>query len=511
MMNIQRRSFLKGAAFLAATVAAGPLIVACGSKHKQATPRGYDGARRALPIPPLLDGSVVAGVRTFDLHAGEAQAQILPDVTTPAWGFNGGHLGPTLHLRRGEQVQVNVHNGLKEMTTIHWHGMKLPAIADGGPHQPIEPGDSWSPTWKVEQPAATLWYHPHPHERTALHAYRGLAGLIVIDDDTSAKVDLPHNYGVDDIPVAIMDQKFNEDGTLNEESDPDLGLKGDTPTLNGITNAEFTATTRRVRLRLLDASTMRFFNLRFSDGRSFHVVATDSGLLDKPLEVDHLRITPGERAEIVVDLDEGKDLTLQATPFEDNFGVPDDEYTLDFGLQDSFDLLLIHGPESAPAPAALPAVLEPAAAKPLDINGAVEREFVLNTFEINGQSMDMSRVDLTIDRKAPEIWTVTNENPDWIHNFHIHDAAFKVLSMEGTDVDVFTDGWKDTVGLPPGATAKLAVTFGYYPDPKWAYMYHCHMLLHEDSGMMGQFVITEPGQKAALAAPMAGEHHHHGH
>ncbi|WP_336884608.1 multicopper oxidase family protein [Corynebacterium renale] len=148
-----------------------------------------------------------------------------------------------MYFKKGDRVQVNVHNGLDEMTTIHWHGMKIPAEHDGGPHQPIEPGEVWEPQWTIEQPAATLWYHPHPHERTALHAYRGLAGGIVIDDGTAEKAGLPRDYGVDDIPVIIMDQKFNEDGSLNEESDPDLGLKGDVPTVNGITNPYFNATT----------------------------------------------------------------------------------------------------------------------------------------------------------------------------------------------------------------------------------------------------------------------------
>lgn len=487
-VRFTRRTFFRGAAVLFA----GAFLSACGT-----TPRGYHGPRRALPIPPLADAVREGSGVTFRLDAGAVDAAILPDATTPVWGFNGAHLGPTLRVRRGEEVTLQVHNGLSEMTTIHWHGMKLPAEMDGGPHQPIEPGETWAPRFTVDQPAATLWYHPHPHGLTGLHAYRGLAGLFYVDDALSDGLNLPGEYGVDDIPVILMDHKFHEDGTLDDIEVPDLGLKGDVATVNGITNAGFTATTRRVRLRLLDASTMRFFNLRFSDGRTFHVVASDSGLLPEPVPVEHLYLSPGERTEIVVDLAPEEEIMLEAAAFPENLEVPEDEYALDFGLQDRFELLQLTGPpEGTAVPGALPAQLAPV--PELDVTDAVEREFRLNTFEINGELMDMTRVDVTIDHDRPEVWTVVNENSDWIHNFHIHNAFFHVLSVAGTQAPIWTQGPKDTVALPPGTTVRLAVSFGQYPDPEWAYMYHCHMLFHEDQGMMGQFVMVEPGREADL-------------
>lgn len=483
-----RRTFFRGAAVLLA----GATLTACSTP-----PRGYDGPRRPLPIPPLADAVRNRNQVTFRLAAGTVDTEILPGTATSAWGFNGAHLGPTLRAHRGEEVVIEVHNGLAEMTTMHWHGMKLPAEMDGGPHQPIEPGQTWMPRFQIDQPAATLWYHPHPHGLTGLHSYRGLAGLFYLDDPVSDGLALPSEYGVDDIPVILMDHNFLADGQLDEIEDPDVGLKGDVATVNGITNAEFTATTRRVRLRIVDASTMRFFNLQLSDGRTFHVIASDSGLLESPVAVENLYLSPGERAEIVIELAPGEQIMLQATEFPENLEVPEDEFALDFGLSDHFDLLELNGPaEGAAEVAALPEQLAPPA--DVDIAGAVEREFRLNTFEINGELMDMTRVDLTIDHDRPEIWTVVNENPDWIHNFHIHNAAFHVLSVEGTQAPIWTQGPKDTVALPPGATVRLAVSFGHYPDPEWAYMYHCHMLFHEDQGMMGQFVMVEPGQEADL-------------
>lgn len=504
---IDRRTFFKGAAAVMATAAATQLLSACSQTP---TPRGYGGDPRPLPIPPLAEGERTGSTVVYRLASHAGDSQILPDVSTRTWGFNGTHLGPTLSARRGEDVTVEITNGLDEMTTVHWHGMKLPAIADGGPHSPIQPGETWEASWTVDNAAATLWYHPHTHGLTELHAYRGLAGFFLIEDAVSESLDIPQEYGVDDIPLVLMDHRFNDDGSLDESDLPDRGLLGDTPTVNGITNAHFAATTRRVRFRILNGSTMRFFNLGFSDERSFSVIASDSGLLSEPRERKSVSIGPGERWEILLDVEPGEELILESTAFPDNFGVPQDEYTPDFGFGDAFQLLTISGPaDDTATPPPVPGVLDKAAAMQPDILDAPQRSFVLNTFSINDEMMDMERVDVVIDHQGAEVWEVVNDNSDWPHNFHIHDARFKVLSLDNTDVDIFNEGWKDTVSLPPGARARLAVEFGYYPDPTWPYMYHCHMLYHEDQGMMGQFVIVEPGGRATdvLGAGSSGHTH----
>ena len=496
--TVSRRMFVQGSVLTVAGAAVMGLS-ACstsGSKN-QPEPLGYDGEPRALPIPPVEEGEVVDGTRVFKLTAQDGYSEILlGNDRTRTWGFNGAFLGPTLRARRGEKVRAEITNDLIEMTTVHWHGMKLPAYSDGGPHSPIEVGKTWKPEWEIIQPAATLWYHPHPHMATATHAYRGLAGMFLIDDDVADDLDIPQDYGVDDIPVVIMDAKFTDDGQIDEKSDNTLGLLGTTPLVNGITNARFDATTRRVRLRLLNGASMRFYTLELTNG-PFHIIATDTGLLDAPVEVDSLFLGPGERAEIIVDLEPSKEVQLRSVPRKDNFGVPKDKDAADFGFQDSFDLLTISGPEeSAPEAPALPATLDPAAAKTPSTEGLEEREFVLNTFMINGEQMDMARVDTVIDHDAPEIWTVTNENSDWPHNFHIHNARFKVLDWDGDEkMDVFNSGWKDIVNLPPKVTARLLVEFGHFPDKTIPYMYHCHMLLHEDEGMMGQYVMVNKGEK----------------
>ncbi|AKK05423.1 putative multicopper oxidase [Corynebacterium mustelae] len=525
--RFNRRQFL--AAGLVTTASAGLALSGCAIGKNNAgsattaesfaptsarVPRGWDGKPRPLPIPPLAEFSMVEGRKVFSLTAKQGQSEILPGVSTTTWGFNGSMLGPTIRMSRGDNVDLRFENTLPDVTAVHCHGMLLPAEMDGGPHSAIPSGKVWTSSFTVEQPAATLWYHPHPHGETGVQAYRGLAGMIVLDDDISSSLDLPNDYGVDDIPVVIMDANFTDTGQLDETFDNDLGLQGDVPHINGITNPVFQATTRRLRLRLLNGSNMRFYNISTSDSRQFYVIASDSGLLEAPQPASAVTLGPGERTEIVIDVDPGEEFSLMSIGFADNLGVPEDEYSLDFKLKDVLNLLLIKGPKEGAAKKVpeLPKVLDPSAAAPVAVADAIERNFELNTFEINGQSMDMNRVDVVIDHSEPEVWVVTNGNSDWIHNFHIHNCAFKVLEASETTVNFDTYGWKDTVTIPPGVTLKLGVIFGQYRDNHYPYMYHCHMLFHEDQGMMGQFMLVNKGQLPELDTDftrgISGIHNH---
>ncbi|MGJ3560660.1 multicopper oxidase domain-containing protein [Streptomyces sp. INA 01156] len=130
----------------------------------------------ALAIPPQAESTVERdGTRVFDLRMQAGETEFQEGRRTTTWGFNGSYLGPTLRAKRGEKVRVRVGNDLDEASSVHWHGMHLPARMDGGPHQMIAPGAAWTPHWTVDQPAATLWYHPHPHGKTEEHVRRGLA------------------------------------------------------------------------------------------------------------------------------------------------------------------------------------------------------------------------------------------------------------------------------------------------------------------------------------------------
>jgi bilirubin oxidase len=187
-----------------------------------------------LAIPPMAESTVAAnGDRVFDLTADESTTQFTDGVDTDTWGYNGSYLGPTLVAKQGEHVRVNVTNDLDEVTTVHWHGMHLPAEMDGGPHSVIEPGALWQPEWTINQPAATLWYHPHPHERSEQQTENGLAGMFILQDDEEAALNLPRTYGVDDIPVVVQDRRFNEDGQFDIGVRGSIGAIGDEVLVNG--------------------------------------------------------------------------------------------------------------------------------------------------------------------------------------------------------------------------------------------------------------------------------------
>jgi blue copper oxidase len=445
-----------------------------------------------LRIPELLEGERGDdGVVRFDLDVEAGTTQFRDGPATQTWGVNGTFLGPTLRASRGDEVEISVHNGVDEVTTMHWHGMHLPAEMDGGPHQPIEPGETWRPTWAIDQPAATLWYHPHPHGNTAEHVRRGVAGMFILDDEPSSALDLPDTYGVDDLPVIIQDRSFDGDNQFDD------GELGDELLVNGTYDPHVDVRHERVRLRLLNGSDSRFYNLGFADDRSFDLIGTDGGLLPAPVTLDRVPLSPGERAEIVVSLQAAEDIVLRSFPRGSGGGLFSDRFG---GHDDTFDVLQLRAADelitSPPLPESLVSVdsLDPA-------DAVATRHFRLSGTRINGQRMDMHRIDATATADTVEIWEVEGG----IHNFHIHGVSFQVLDIDGAPPPAHLRGWKDTVEIRGGTTVRLIVRFGTHTDPDTPYMFHCHKLRHEDQGMMGQFVVVSPGQ---TAGDMQSDHEH---
>lgn len=489
-----RRQFLRGLAVCPVAVA-----ISCADRSDRSESNRTAPAQRAgrpLPIPPLADSALGAdGVRTFTLRAATGTTQLIAGTDTPTWGYNGSILGPTLRARTGETISVVFDNSLPEATSVHWHGMHLPARCDGGPHQLVAPGGQWQPSWTVRQPAATLWYHPHPHGDTEKHLYRGLAGLFLIDDDSTAQ--LPHDYGVDDIPLIIQDRRFTSTGALDETDSTDVGLLGETIITNGIAGAYLPVRSERVRLRILNGSGGRLYNLGFDDNRDFHVVGSDGGLLAAPVMKRRIQLSPGERAEIVVTMAADVPTSLRSFPVENRAGLQPAE-AAKFGVDDTFHIL-----ELRPRPALRPTAAPPAtlAALPaVEVSDAdTRRSFELQWFMINHDRMDINRIDFSATADRPEIWTVRNVD-NWPHNFHVHDTQFRIVDIDGSPPPPELAGYKDTVYAPPGQRIRLAVRFADYTDPTYPYMYHCHLAMHEDHGMMGQFLVLAPGQEPA---PMA--------
>jgi len=483
-----------------AGVAAAALVLAglsaCGgvSVSRVDVPETFDAP---LPVPPLAPSRVDAdGTRTFSLTAQEGTTRFVPGVETPTWGFDGDLLGPTLRASRGEQVAVEVRNTLPEATSVHWHGMHLPAAMDGGPHQPVEPGATWRPTWRIDQPAATLWYHPHPHGRTEEHVYRGLAGFFLLDDPAAPDVGLPDEYGVDDVPVVVQDRKLDADGDLDLSGGGELGVLGSLVTANGVRGAHLEATTQRVRLRLLNGSTARTYAFGFADDREVLQVASDGGLLPAPVPTTRVQLSPGERAEVVVTVSPGERVRLRSYP-PDLGGIV---AGFAMGANDTFDVLELRAAQDlAPSPpvAAALTTLEPLP------EATVTRTFDLQGRQINGRRMDMDRVDATVEEGATELWEVRNLDL-FPHNFHVHDVQFRVLDIDGEAPPPALAGAKDTVYLEPRRTYRLVMRFEDHADPTTPYMFHCHLLLHEDEGLMGQLVVVEPG---GTASPAPHDHH----
>lgn len=460
-----------------------------------------------LRIPPLAGAQTDAdGRKVFDLQLKHGKRQFKPGPETKTWGINGDYLGPTLRAARGDTVAVNVRNSLGETSSLHWHGMHLPAEMDGGPHQPVRAHDTWSPTWTIDQPAATLWYHPHPHGSTARHVYRGLAGMFILDDEAEAALELPRDYGVDDIPVIVQDKNFDDGGQLDDETSllGDTGILGRDILVNGTYGPYLDVSSRKVRLRLLNASNARVFRFAFSDKRSFAMIASDGGLLAKPHSMRHIQLSPGERAEIVVDFEPGENVVLRSDPPKLKTGFFESR---PHGGDDSFDILQFRAAEKLDSTPDLPGSLTEV--PPIDIGKAVKtRKFDISGRAINGEEMEMGRIDFGAVKDSVEIWEVTNVDYS-VHNFHVHDVQFQILSIGGEKPAPHLAGWKDTAYLDPGRKFRLALRFKDFADPDMPYMYHCHILYHEDSGLMGQFVVLDEGDK--IGAVAAGDHAgHHG-
>jgi FtsP/CotA-like multicopper oxidase with cupredoxin domain len=319
----------------------------------------------------------------------------------------------------------------------------------------VPPGVDLLATWTIDQPAATLWYHPHPHGQTETHVYRGLAGMFILDDDSASTKALPRTYGIDDLPVIVQDRNFRSDGQFSwERGQSGIGILGDTLLVNGTVGPYFDVTTQRVRLRLLNASTARTYDFGLADDRAFTLVGTDGGLLPAPYHTKRIRLSPAERAEIVVELRPGERVALRSFPPRLGAGFMGGRMN---GGRDSFDVLQLRAAADLAASRAIPSTL--ATIEPIQPASATRtRTFRLNAPLINGRSMDVDRVDATVEAGSTELWKIIGEGGT-PHNFHVHGVQFQVLSVDGHAPPPELRGWKDTVFLAGGQTIRIITRF----------------------------------------------------
>lgn len=484
--------------------------------------RGQDvhAVRQPLSIPSVDFGTLASDVRNFQLTLQRGSHGFLPGMNTQTLGINGNYLGPTLRFKRNERVSLHVRNTIGEPSTLHWHGFHLPPTEDGGPHQQIAANQVWNPSFAVTQFAGTYWYHSHVLHNSGSQVYRGLAGMIIVDDEQRGDA-LPVNYGVDDIPVILQDRRFGEDGSLvymDRYEDRVMGMLGDTILVNGTVNPVISPSTKMVRLRLLNASNARTYNLGFSDDRMFYQVASDGGYLEAPVALTRLQLAVAERAEILVEFDPSEETTLvnvALPPAFPDFPGAMSEMMRALNTQ-AFDILHFRAQAQLQDNVELPTRLaeiyrlpEAAATNTRSFRlgmGAGMRSgedagpgrgarngrgggFGGGRFSINGRLMAADYINARVQFNSTEIWELSNTSP-MMHPFHVHNGQFQVLDRNGSPPPDNEMGWKDTVKVGPGELVRIVMRFTDFRDEENPYMYHCHILEHEDRGMMGQFLIV---------------------
>ncbi len=464
-------------------------------------------SQNPLVIPEPLYGT------EFNLNVQNGTVLFFPGINTPTYGINGNILGPTLILNKWDWVTMNVTNNLTgtgNSTTMHWHGLHLPAMADGGPHQLILQGETWSPSFQILNNAGTYWYHPHGAGKTDLQVSRGLAGMIIIRDSLEAELNLPRTYGVDDFPVIIQTKAFDVLYQIAISTNDDTVVCA-----NATVDAYLNVPAQIIRLRLLNGSSMRAFNVGLTDNKTFYLIATDGGLLENVLPLTRLIIAPGERAEILIDLNslEGQSLDLKSFSSEmpDNiYGADSVNGTLDGEIPDyylnplngaDFNILKLNVVDPTADPVTeIPDVLVPLT----ELNDYdTVRNFILQPdeigdpdgqvegpFNINGEHFNMDTINEIIHINTTEKWHIENST-GIAHPFHIHDVQFRVDNINGSEPPEYLKGVKDVILIPPMEYVDLIMQFKDFANAEIPYMYHCHMLHHEDDGMMGSFTIID--------------------
>lgn len=467
----------------------------------------------SLPVPPTAEP-----VRTdettdyYEITQREETVEILPGYETTIWGYNGNFPGPTIEARRGREVVIEQQNELPVPVAVHLHGGVTPPESDGYPTDLLFPPNldydaipshhtagtvggasqgTKAYTYPNEQRAATLWYHDHRMDFTGPQVYRGLAGFYIIRDEIEDELPLP--AGEKEISLLICDRTFRDDGELYYPSlDSSLlgehgvvptasdGWYGDTILVNGAPWPKLEVSNTRYRFRMLNGSNARVYGLELdpapSDGSAFVQIGSDGGLLETPLSHDRLRISPGERFDIIIDFSNysiGTEVTLT-----NRRGSGKTAEVMQFEVtRDESDV------------SEIPPTLAPPLGFPDPDNAVETRRFnFLAGMEggmstINLRSFDPERIDAKPKLDMTEIWELDG---DPAHPIHLHLVHFKVLSRNGGPPEPYDAGWKDTVFLD-GDTVEVVARFGPY---RGKYVFHCHNLEHEDMMMMANFEVV---------------------
>jgi FtsP/CotA-like multicopper oxidase with cupredoxin domain len=505
-MNLTRRNFLKlGAVSVASSYFFKPSLTWAQIPTPFADPPAFLCRRPELG---LVEVDVLAQPSSAVINGGSVSLLTY-----------GSYPGPTLRVRSGETVRLNFTNNLPEVTNLHLHGLHVsPSVDD--PLAEIQPGESRLYEFTLPNfSSGTFWYHPHVHGTVAEQLYAGLLGTIIVEGPQDL---MPELREAEEHLVVLKDFSFL-DGAIPPFTMMDWmnGKEGDVLTVNGLVQPTLQARKGTLRLRLLNASNARYYRLALEE-HPLYLIATDGGLIEKPVELSELILAPGERAEVLVQLSRQGSFKLQSLPYDRgammmddmqgmgvmggmngmdhggmdmggmDMGLGDDEAMaggmMEMGASSLETLLTIVAPgglEPLPLPTSLSSVNE------LDLTRAVtKRQFVLGEnmmraeFFINNQPFNVNRVDVQAKLGTLEIWELVN-NTDMDHPFHLHTYPFQIISRNGKD-EPFR-AWKDVVNLQKNEVVQIAVPFETFTGLT---VYHCHIVEHEDRGMMGVLEVT---------------------
>ena len=464
----------------------------------------------------------------LSLTARSSEAQIFPGQPTSVWNYTGqvikgdpnslinsdeSYLGPIIRTRKNQKVRIHFNNDLPARSIIHWHGLHVPAKMDGHPMYVIPTGETFTYEFEVLNRAGTYWYHPHPHGRTGHQVYGGLAGLFIVSDEEEDKLNLPDKEL--DIPLVIQDRSFSNSNQLiympRGMRDTIAGMLGDTICVNGRPGFKLSVSTRSYRLRILNGSNSRIYKLAWNDGTPLTVIATDGGLLEKPVQKKYVVLGPAERMELWADFSKypvGTSLELVSKYFE--AALQESDLGPRRGMRGGSNL-----PNGAPF-----SVLKVDVAKkeketrslPKKLS-SIERyhqrdadnfdnprrfSFLMRGMHglINGHAFRMQEIaeNEMVRLNSTELWELINDDGSMRmmmpmpHPVHLHGKPFQVVERSGMLHSGYVDeGWKDTVLLMPGERAKIMANFSDYPG---MFLYHCHILEHGDMGMMRNYLIS---------------------
>jgi FtsP/CotA-like multicopper oxidase with cupredoxin domain len=484
-----------------------------------------DSFAAELPIPRVITDAEI------NLDIIEAEVRILPGRKTKMWTYGGHFPGPTIRRPAGEQTKVTFKHRLPSSVgelSVHLHGGHTSSADDGQPggltaKHPvsyycqipsdlsakqsgndllIDPGEKRTYTYELMEDgeperAAFQWYHDHRLDWTARNVWHGLAGMFIIDDVVEAALPLP--TGEHDLPLMIVDRSFDADNQLTNpfrrHLDPPFdGLKGSEILVNGAPLPHHHVAPRRYRLRFLNASQFRAYNLDLSSGASMTQIGTDAGLMPTPIDREKILIGPAERAEVVVDFAEsrGDRVELRSVPRDDDPAGPG---TKPFeGPLMQFRVGHRHKDDQTSVPVSLrplPTWTSTAPAAPdrtwvFEIGGGLDP-----TWLVNGNTFDPSRSDGFPVLDTVESWQLTNAT-GVAHMFHMHSTDWYMLSRNGDPPAPWEDCLKETFFLDPGESVIVAA---HFTDHLGKFVIHCHMLDHEDHGLMSQFEVVSAATK----------------